>query len=261
MKVRTVFTLLTIAATTLLFPMPMVGATQLQTTITFLGKPPADVQFFPKSVVINKNVDRIAYVVKKENRFLVVTDGKPGPEYSSIGKDTPVFSPDGERIAYTVKDGSSWYTVVDDKKGAGFDAVSKPLFSVDSSRVAFIGQKNEKQAVVVDGKKGKYYDGIAQKLNSPVFNGTANKVAYVALKKKKCSWCSTEKPDRYMMQSHHPLSVRMAAAWLTPPRKATTGALCLTANPNRFLKPRASMASVRTGHVSSIPPKKRTGGN
>ena len=42
----------------------------------------------------------VAYVARRGEKFLVVVDGKEGPEYDRIRVSAPSFSPDSRRLAY-----------------------------------------------------------------------------------------------------------------------------------------------------------------
>jgi len=63
------------------------------------------------------NSRHLAYKAQQKGKVQVVVDNTPGPEFSSIEKDYPIFSPDGEHYAYAGKKGELWQVVVNGKSG------------------------------------------------------------------------------------------------------------------------------------------------
>ena len=130
-----------------------------------LGKVQADWEMYVPSLKISPDSTRMAYMVRKGNKFAVIENGQISPTVDGIGKDTPIFSPDSKHVAYIAKKGEKWHVVRDGREGEGYEAVFAPVFSPDSKRFAYAAKKSDKQFVVVNGKKDKEYDGIIQKLN------------------------------------------------------------------------------------------------
>src|SRR2546428_12250477 len=73
-----------------------------------------------------------------------------------------VFSPDGLHLAYPVKRASGWVVVLDGKEGPEFEWVlaGTLTFSPDGRRLAYHVQKGDSFAVVVDGAQGKFYNEV-----------------------------------------------------------------------------------------------------
>ena len=102
---------------------------------------------------------RAAYAARTGGKWRVVADGKPGPEYDDVS--TPLFSPDGKRLAYAARGkANKWCVVVDGQAGPDCDAVGKgtPVFSPDGKHLVYVAEKGQKQAVMVDGQAGPDYD-------------------------------------------------------------------------------------------------------
>ena len=73
-----------------------------------------------------------------------------------------VFSPDGKRVDFGAKNGNKWFVVVDDKPGPEYDRIGAPVFSPDGEHAAYAAQKGDKWFVVIDGQPGPEYSGIAE---------------------------------------------------------------------------------------------------
>lgn len=151
------------------------------------------------SPVFSKTGKRIAFVIVRDEKWLVVVDGKEGKPYSGLGNniefsddeehvlyraDTPQgqvivvdgvemeprpvieensygFSPDGKRVAFIAWDNrDTQYVVVDHKKGKTYEDVGKPAFSPDSRHVAYEAWRAGKMFVVTDGVEGEAFDEV-----------------------------------------------------------------------------------------------------
>ena len=100
------------------------------------------------------------------NIFFVVTDGKKGQEYDSIG--TPgapagnpgyAFSADSSRFAYTAHGGGKYFVVVNgDESDDAFDYTPNFRFSPVGARIVYSGLQNgqAKSPVVIDGKPERF---------------------------------------------------------------------------------------------------------
>jgi Tol biopolymer transport system component len=124
---------------------------------------------------------RVAYVAGRGKKFLVVVDGKEGPEYDRIGVGAPSFSPDSRRLAYFAERGGKTFAVVDGIEGKPFDHASSsaPIFSPDSRRVVYMARHGKQTHVVIDGVEvvEPEYAG------DPEFSKSGKRMAYVVVRK------------------------------------------------------------------------------
>lgn len=131
----------------------------------------------------------------KGGRWVVVVDGRAGPEYDGLnlvsplegsivaGPDDLIFSPDGKCLAYVVRKGhrhSSSLAVVDGEAGAEYSEVLRPVFSPDSRRVAYAAKIGKKWSVVVDGQAGPAYDELRIAPYPLPFSPDSKHLAYAA---------------------------------------------------------------------------------
>jgi hypothetical protein len=82
-----------------------------------------------------------------------------------------MFSPDSKRLAYLARREQKWLAVVDGAEGGEYDLAGVPLFSPDSKRFAYIAGREKKFLVIVDGVDGKKYDLIGMKTRPYYFPG------------------------------------------------------------------------------------------
>jgi len=112
----------------------------------------------------------IAFVARKDNRAVVLVDGKVIKEYDDIGAKSLLFSPDSSRMAYNAKTPKGWlvaiYNINYNKciESQAYDNVgSKAVFSPDSKRVAYSAKQSGKWKVILDGEEHKEYDDIGRR--------------------------------------------------------------------------------------------------
>jgi len=170
-------------------------------------RPPTDLQFSPDS-------KHVVYRARKENKAIVVMDGKPGPTYDEIMSYTPKFSkngkswayvgskgekmipvingvagheyalierivlaPKGNRVAFVATHGDGkWFVVADGKPHEPYDAIDDIFFGPDGEHLAYRANKGGKWFMVVDGKAESAY----QALGRPVFSPNGQRLAYIA---------------------------------------------------------------------------------
>lgn len=137
----------------------------------------------PKFNYFGKKGTKVAFSAfhPKNDKELVVFDGKESRLYDSIMRDTPIFSPDGEHIIYAVKLGEKRFVVVDYTEQKSYDGIGEGtlVFSPDSKRFGYVAIKENKFLIVVDGKESPLYDQILQ--NTPVFSADSKEFAYAGL--------------------------------------------------------------------------------
>lgn len=142
---------------------------------------------------------RLAYWVRKGDKWVAVVDGVEGTEFDqtvdlySVGTVYPIFSPDSRRVAYAGQRDGKCYVVIDGKLSGPYDRVLSvvycgnglnrlpDIFSADSRRYAFSASKDKKWRIIIDGREGKEYD----QLEGPVQAPAGTSVAYVACEGKK----------------------------------------------------------------------------
>jgi Tol biopolymer transport system component len=131
------------------------------------------------SLALSPDGKRVAYAANIGKKWLVVVDGKAGPEVDGGKFSAPPglsFSPDGKRFAYTAKTGNQWSVVVDGQAGASYDGIGPDslVFSPDSSRVAYIARTGKRMVSVIDGRPSAEYEEI----RGLVFSPDSQHVAY-----------------------------------------------------------------------------------
>jgi Tol biopolymer transport system component len=119
----------------------------------------------------------LAYKAKKDGKWMLVLDERPGPGCEELAPGFPIFSPDSSRIAYGLKEGGFWKVAVVslgdapglvETVGGVFDGgVGLITFSPDGKRLAFGGKDAGRRMLVLDGKRGRSYDLLDNILFSP----------------------------------------------------------------------------------------------
>jgi hypothetical protein len=97
------------------------------------------------------------------DRWWAVIDGVEQGAYESIGKGTPLFSPDSRRCAYYagVLGSREMTVVVDGVAGPQYDGIRGPAFSPDSRHLAYVARRGDKWRIVVDrDETDEAYDAI-----------------------------------------------------------------------------------------------------
>jgi Tol biopolymer transport system component len=100
--------------------------------------------------------EHYAYAAKRGKKWLMVVDGKEGPEFLEV--NSPRFSRDGQHFAYSAmtQKGETivlWAMVADGKRGPEFEELSLPVFSPDSQHLAYRGKRdNYREVLILDGK-------------------------------------------------------------------------------------------------------------
>lgn len=121
---------------------------------------------------------RSIYAARTDNTWRIVTDGKPGPPFDNVSKLFG-FSPNGERYAYIGERNGQSHMVVDGKVSPPYEAVllSWQTFSADSKHVHYAIARNGKQVPVVDGKELGAVDAVGDMRFSPA----GDRFAYIVL--------------------------------------------------------------------------------
>jgi Tol biopolymer transport system component len=116
--------------------------------------------------------------------FRVIHDGKAGPSYAEIAKETPVFSEDGGTLAYAARKGTEWMWVVNGVEGPSYSELTPTsfAFSADGKHHAYVVIPRFRQAaLIVDGivmAEGKW-DGIMPWDAAPALSADGGRLAFV----------------------------------------------------------------------------------
>lgn len=125
---------------------------------------------------------RVAYLAKKDSRFLIVVDGIEGKvrfdrvvnafgvdragtiQPQSLQSSGLMFSPDSNRVSFVAasRDDSKQFVIVDDTKHQEYLGVTKPSFSPDSKHIAYaaIAENGKSMLVIVDGTERESFDHV-----------------------------------------------------------------------------------------------------
>src|SRR6056297_1965200 len=134
-----------------------------------------------ETLIVSPDNRRVAYAIKKDDRWAVIIDGDKQKKYVNMMENFPIFSPDSEKVAYVAKKNDKAVVVVDSEEGQPYDNIlsGTPIFSPDGERVAYGAIEGEQRFVVIDGKEQKRYDGILA--GTPIFSPDGKRVAYGAI--------------------------------------------------------------------------------
>lgn len=122
---------------------------------------------------------RFVHLMKKDEKYFVVIDDKPGDPYDEVIVHLDIFSTDSKRSIYAARTGKVWRIVVDGKPGPAFDNLSKLFgFSADGRRYAYIGERNGKWHMVIDGVISPAYEEVL--LSWQTFSMDSKHVHYAA---------------------------------------------------------------------------------
>jgi WD40-like Beta Propeller Repeat len=130
------------------------------------------------ALVSSPDGGRVAYVVRRDGRELVVTDGEAGPAYDRVGSARDggfAFSADSGHVAYTAERGGKWFVVVDGVEGPSWDAV-RSLAVAAGGRTAYAARRGASWQLVVDRREHSLPTGGARDL---VFSADGARLAYV----------------------------------------------------------------------------------
>lgn len=117
----------------------------------------------------------VAFVVEAGKKSKVIFNGRPGKEYSAVGKIA--LSPDGGRHAYAALADGRWRMVVDGVEAErSFDAVKTPVFSADGAHLAYEVMDGERWRLAVDGKLN---PGTRTRYLAHEFSADGSRIAYI----------------------------------------------------------------------------------
>jgi len=131
-----------------------------------------------KGLTFTADGSRYAYAgMRSPDAWVVIVDGEaygpggklaPGDEaaYHSVGKRTPVFSPDGKKAAWVAVRDTGWVAVVEGKESRPYSLVMRSTldFSPDSQHIAYVASRDGKKLIIVDDQEiDGEWDGFLQK--------------------------------------------------------------------------------------------------
>ncbi|MGA9773345.1 MAG: zinc ribbon domain-containing protein [Blastocatellia bacterium] len=141
-------------------------------------------------LLFNPEGSRVAYKVRKYNKYYVMDGDKKGPEYDLI--TALVFTPDGSRVAYAAYQSGKGFIVVGDTNGPAFDEVYPPSFSPDGSQIAFVAKKADKRMMIIGDVSHLTYSyqtgPECDVVYFPLFSIDGSSVAYGAVQGQSIMW-------------------------------------------------------------------------
>lgn len=130
-------------------------------------------------VVFSKDSKRYAYAATIDGKISVIDNGKEHKGYDDVLRI--VLSPDSSRLVYGVKDENGWFVVVDNMEGKRYRAVADILISPDSQNVAYVARKGSTTRMIVNDDESSSYDICS----AGVFSPDSKRFAYLAIREEK----------------------------------------------------------------------------
>jgi hypothetical protein len=159
--------------------------------------------------VFSPDSKRIAYVCfNKQNRAVVMLDGRALGEYDGVTEKSLQFSPDSKTIVFSAKVKGKFYVVANEKSYGPYDALAEggPVYSRDGQRLAWAAQTGKSWCVYENGKElarpaGKKREPIvaeAIQRGTPLFSPDGSRLA-VGLKRggSWTLWCQGDESDSF----------------------------------------------------------------
>lgn len=137
-------------------------------------------KILPGSPIFSSDSRHVAYAAARQDRYQVILDGKPSPDYELVGHLS--FSPDGKRFVYAAQKNKKRFVVVDGVHGPSFDDVYPAGFSPDSRHIVYYATQDKKQRIIVDDHPGSEYDGIGPIRFVPARGDEPPSVAYIGVR-------------------------------------------------------------------------------
>jgi Tol biopolymer transport system component len=106
-----------------------------------------EIEHFSK-VSFSPDSERLAYTALKDDKWVVVNNGKTGPKWDQVM--FMLFSPDSKRFAYAAKQNNQMFLITDGKVGNRYEKINNPVFSPDSKHIAYMFEKDGMWSIAVD---------------------------------------------------------------------------------------------------------------
>lgn len=140
----------------------------------------------PVSLSVSPDRKRIAFFRKNptSSSWTAIIDGIASVPYESMGKLSPIWSPDSKHVAYVSGRNAKKIVVVDGQESKLYDAMAAFTFSPDSKHYAYLAEPGDDQLIVVDGiEQTLRFDALGKQ--GPVFSPDSQRVGYIAKKNKR----------------------------------------------------------------------------
>ncbi|XHR29138.1 MAG: WD40 repeat domain-containing protein [Chthoniobacteraceae bacterium] len=106
-----------------------------------------------EALTFSADSQHFAYMGGDETGRFVAFDGKPGPEYPEIVKDSLIFAPTGASYAYcAIQENHKTAVVLNGKPLAEYETVGTPAFSPDGRHLTYRVNEGSQLFVHLDGK-------------------------------------------------------------------------------------------------------------
>jgi hypothetical protein len=129
--------------------------------------------------------DRLAYAVNKHGHWVMVVDGREGPEYVDIAAGSIALNPNGRGFAYVAAD-QGWLVAEEGRQSPVYDETAGGgllTYSADGRHLIYGAQKNKKWFIVLDGTAGPELD--YKEITAPRFSPDGKHIMYTGRKNKK----------------------------------------------------------------------------
>jgi len=140
---------------------------------------PAFDKILPGTLIFSSDSRHIAYAGAVQEKYRVLLDGTPSPEYELVGHLS--FSPDGKRFVYAAQKDKKRFVVVDGVPGPSFDDVYPAGFSPDSRHIVYYATQGKKQRIMMDDRPGAEFNAIGPIQFNPAQGSEPPSVGYIGL--------------------------------------------------------------------------------
>lgn len=107
-------------------------------------------------VTFGHDGDEVAYVSKRGAKWVVVRDGKSGPEHDKVFIK-PIIT-NTKRLVYIARDGKTMSAVVDFTPGKAYDGITEGIANGDD--LYYLAKSGSKYRIVANGTEGPEYDQV-----------------------------------------------------------------------------------------------------
>jgi hypothetical protein len=136
-------------------------------------------KILPGTLIFSSDSRHLAYAGAVQEKYHVLLDGAPGPEYELVGHLS--FSPDGKRFVYAAQKDKRRFVVVNGVPGPSFDDVYPAGFSPDSRHIVYYATQGKKQRIMVDDRPGSEFNAIGPIQFNPAQGAEPPSVGFIGL--------------------------------------------------------------------------------